>query len=103
MTAPSGDDGANASVSGQYKGHPNTETYFRIVWKAPGFEGNAPGVTPIQVCQAVRLRLDYEQHVAPTEKNAKLLFGLIQAIEAYEGSQPTVGGELNNLIPKEQD
>ena len=39
MTAPSGDDGAAANVNGQLQGHPNTETYFRIVWKAPGFGG----------------------------------------------------------------
>lgn len=79
----------------------NTDTFLRIVWKEPGFAGNSPGVQPIDVCRAVRQRLDYEQHVAPTEQNAKLLFKVVEAIEAYEGSQPTVGGELNDLIPKD--
>lgn len=70
----------------------------RIRWRGPQI---TEGVLPIEVLEALRQHLTaVQQTTAASEPNAKLLIHVVKAIEEYEGSDPTVGGELNDLIPK---
>jgi hypothetical protein len=61
------------------------------------------GVDPIDVVRAVLHRVQWmqEKTTAASEPNARLLVKLMQAVEEFDGKPPSIGGELNNLIPKE--
>lgn len=62
------------------------------------------GVEPIDVVRAAldRIKFLQENTTAASEPNAKLLVKLMQAVEEFDGVSPTIGGELNNLIPKRE-
>lgn len=62
------------------------------------------GVEPIDVVRAAldRIKFLQEKTTAASEPNAKLLVKLMQAVEEFDGVPPSVGGELNNLIPKRE-
>ena len=61
------------------------------------------GVDPIDVVRAAldRIKFLQEKTTAASEPNARLLVKLMQAVEEFDGLPPSIGGELNNLIPKE--
>lgn len=62
------------------------------------------GVSPIEVLEAVMHRLHHEQQTdLASEDNAKLLFDLTVAVEKFNGAPPSMGGDLNNLIPDLDD
>lgn len=59
------------------------------------------GVEPIDVVRAALDRLLFLQKTtSASEPNGKLLFKLTQAVEEFDGKTPSMGGALNNLIPK---
>jgi len=59
------------------------------------------GATPIAVVKATLMHLQTLQKTASAStQNGKLIVSLTQAIEEFEGTPPTVGGDLNKLIPK---
>lgn len=62
------------------------------------------GVDPIDVVRAAldRIKFLQEKTTAASEPNAKLQVKLMQAVEEFDGKSPTIGGELNNLIPKRE-
>lgn len=74
--------------------------YWEIRWSGPYNSG------PTAI-DAVRATLDHLTHLqkttAASESNAKLINHLVQATEEFDGVKPTMGGELNNLIPKLED
>lgn len=60
------------------------------------------GIEPIDVIRAALDRIQFLQKTnSASEPNGKLMFKLIQAVEEFDGKPPSIGGELNNLIPKE--
>ena len=60
------------------------------------------GVDPIDVVRAALDRIQFTQKTtSASEPNAKLMVKLMQAVEEFDGKPPSIGGELNNLIPKE--
>lgn len=60
------------------------------------------GVEPIDVVRAALDRIKFLQKtLSASEPNAKLMVKLIQAVEEFDGKPPSIGGDLNNLIPKE--
>ena len=71
---------------------------WEIRWKGP--YNNGP-----TAIDAVRATVDHLTHLqkttAASESNAKLLVHLIKAVEEFDQKPPTIGGELNNLIPDE--
>lgn len=83
--------------AGAYQGGVSSAPGWSIRWQGP----YNVGPLPIDVVRAARDNLKHRQRTtASTEENAKLLFKLEQAIEEYEGKSPTIGGDLNNLIPE---
>jgi hypothetical protein len=92
----------NSSSNGQNLGGFTTfghELNTSITWKGD----TTKGVEPIDVVRAALHRVQWmqEKTTAASEPNAKLLVKLMQAVEEFDGVPPTIGGELNNLIPKE--
>jgi hypothetical protein len=75
------------------------EFHTSIAWAGETVQG----VDPIDVVRAALHRIEFlqKQTTAASEPNAKLLVKLMQAVEEFDGVSPTIGGELNNLIPKE--
>ena len=70
-----------------------------IQWVGSLTNGN--GVQPIDVIRAALDRVKFLQKTtSASEPNGKLLFALTKAVEEFDGVKPTMGGELNNLIPK---
>ncbi len=60
------------------------------------------GAEPIDVLKATLEHLHaLQKTVAASEGNAKLIARLVPAVEEFEGREPTMGGELNKLIPPE--
>jgi hypothetical protein len=70
---------------------------WEIRWAGP----YSRGPTAID---AVRATLDHLTHLQKTtqasEANAKLIVHLVKAIEEFDDNPPTMGGRLNDLIPK---
>lgn len=93
----------HSSVDGQNLGGLTTfghELNTSITWKG----NTTKGVEPIDVVRAVLHRVQWmqEKTTAASEPNAKLLVKLMQAVEEFDGKPPTIGGELNNLIPQRE-
>lgn len=87
----------NANYGGFSSFGPKGKTV--INWS--GSMTNGEGVEPIDVVRAVLDRVAFLQKTtSATEPNAKLLFKLTQAVEEFDGKPPTIGGALNDLIPK---
>lgn len=69
-----------------------------ITWTGNTVEG----VEPIDVVRAALDRIKFTQKTtSASEPNAKLMVKLMQAVEEFDGKPPSIGGDLNNLIPKE--
>jgi hypothetical protein len=80
-----------------YLGATSSGHGWEIRWKGPYNEGP----TAIDAMRAVRDHLSHLQQTTSTsESNAKLLFHVLKAIEEYDGEEPSIGGSLNDLIPK---
>ena len=81
-----------------YRGGTSEGPGWAIRWAGPYMNG------PTAI-DAVRATLDHLTHLqktnAASESNAKLIVHLTKAIEEFDGVKPTVGGELNQLIPGE--
>lgn len=60
------------------------------------------GIDPIDAVRAAldRIKFLQEKTTAASEPNARLMVKLMQAVEEFDGVPPSIGGELNNLIPK---
>lgn len=90
----------NRGGENEYGGATSRGENWEIRWQGPYNDGPLP-------IEAVRATIDNLQHrqktTAATEDNAKLLVKLIQAVEEYDGAEPTIGGRLNDLIPKAGD
>lgn len=86
---------ANAYLGAASHGHG-----WVINWKGPYNRGP-------KVIDVLRASLDHLTHLqrtdAASEDNAKLINHIVQAIEEFDGVKPTLGGDLNNLIPKLED
>jgi hypothetical protein len=69
-----------------------------ITWNGETTEG----IDPIDAILATLDRIQFVQKTtSASEPNAKLLVKLLQAVEEFDGKPPSIGGDLNNLIPKE--
>lgn len=69
-----------------------------ITWNGETTEG----IEPIDAVRAALDRIQFLQKtLSASEPNAKLLVKLLQAVEEFDGKPPSIGGDLNNLIPKE--
>jgi hypothetical protein len=69
-----------------------------ITWTGETTEG----IEPIDAVRAALDRIQFLQKtLSASEPNAKLLVKLLQAVEEFDGKPPSIGGDLNNLIPKE--
>jgi hypothetical protein len=81
-----------------YQGATSRGDGWEIRWKGPYNQGP-------QAIDAMRAALDHLTYLQRTTSastaNAKLIVHLIKAIEEHDGIAPSVGGDLNNLIPKE--
>ena len=93
---------SHVSVSGQNLGGRTTfghDCNTSITWNGE----TTKGVEPIDVVRAAldRIKFLQEKTTAASEPNARLLVKLMQAVEEFDGKSPSIGGELNNLIPKE--
>ena len=86
------------SRDGRNLGGYSTAGGYTIVWSG---EDSSQFAEPIDVVRAVLDRVAFLQKTtSATEPNAKLLFKLTQAVEEFDGKPPTIGGALNDLIPK---
>lgn len=73
---------------------------FEIAWQGSDHHS---GARPGDVLRAALMHLQGLQKTdVASEANAKLIAKLIPAIEEYEGLSPTMGGDLNSLIPEEE-
>lgn len=91
-------DRKSPTGSKDYLGATSRGAGWEIRWQGPY---NA-GPTAIDTLRAARDHLTHLQKTtAASESNAKLLVHVIQAIEEFDGVPPTIGGSLNDLIPKE--
>lgn len=78
---------------------PTGSSRTTITWAG---EATPDGVEPLDVLKATMDRLIFLQKTkSATEDNAKAMFKLQVLLEEIEKKPPTMGGELNNLIPKE--
>lgn len=84
----------------RYHGAESSGDGWRLVWQSPYVKGP----TAIDMIRATVDHLTHLQRTdASSEDNAKMLVHLLKAIEEHDGVKPTIGGELNNLIPKSSD
>ena len=89
---------SSRSRDNEYQGATSSGNGWEIRWKGPYNVGP-------EAIDAIRATVDHltylQRTTSASEANAKLLVHLIQAAEEFDGVPPTIGGELNNLIPKE--
>lgn len=80
-----------------YHGALSRGSNWSIRWAGPGYSG----VDPIDALRAMRDHLYHLQRTDyASDANAKLQVHVIKAIEEFEETPPTIGGELNQLIPE---
>lgn len=85
------------SKENSYFGGTSSGPGWTIRWKGPYQEG----ITPIETVEAIIENLKHRQSTdVASNEDAKLLFALTKAKEEYHNDPPTMGGELNNLIPE---
>lgn len=94
---------SHSAASGQNLGGRTTfgqELNTSISWAGQSING----VEPIDVVRATLERVQWmqEKTTAASERNAKLQIKLMQAVEEFDGVSPSIGGELNNLIPQRE-
>lgn len=82
-----------------YVGAESVGDGWSIRWAGPYNKGP-------QAIDVLRAALDHLTHLQQTtngasESNAKLIVHLVKAIQEFDGVRPTIGGELNNLIPEQ--
>lgn len=81
-------------IGGEYTGHG-----WSIRFAGP----YNSGPTGIEMFRAALANLSHLQQTdLASESNAKLMVHLIKGIEEYDGVAPSIGGDLNALIPAEQ-
>lgn len=82
----------------KYLGATSFGNGWEVRWRGPYNDGPS-------AVEMARATLQHLQHVqqtdAASENNAKLMFHLIKAIEEIDNQPPSVGGDLNKLIPKD--
>lgn len=71
---------------------------FSIRWAGAGSEAGARLETILLVLID---HLQFDQGSQPTAAKSRLISDLISAKERYLNERPTIGGALNDLIPKE--
>ena len=82
-----------------YRGGTSEGPGWAIRWAGPYMNGP----TAIDAVRATLHHLTHLQNTnAASEANAKLIVHLTEAIEEFDGMEPSIGGELNDLIPKQE-
>lgn len=93
-------DRQSPAGSKDYIGATSSGDGWEIRWAGPYNKGP-------QAIDVLRAALDHLTHLQRTtstsEANAKLIVHVTQAIEEYDGASPSIGGSLNDLIPKAED
>lgn len=81
----------------EYHGAISRGKGWTILWEG----SRVQGMTPIEAVVAAIQNLEDRQNSGmASNENAKLLAALIKAKEEYYHEAPTIGAELNDLIPK---
>lgn len=82
----------------QYNGGVTRGDGWSITWKSPT---RPHGPSPIEVVRGALDNIEHKQKSgAGSDDEAKLMVHLIRALEELDGKAPSIGGDLNALIPE---